>query len=439
MCKKITSSNNDFSAVELNDRERGERGAALVTVLLVTTLLLGFCGALLMTTSGTAAHAFNSTAEMQAYYAAETGLQATLDVLRGNVAPVDPLLAASNTKISFLNAITPDKSNRLGDPSTTAKIARLSGWLVYDGTYDRVAITSDYTPSNGVAYSVRIKTADNIPLNAIDKEPKKVWVEVTGYGPRNAVKKMEMVVVKTFTGSFTAPSAITLIGSPTTAASVTLGNSNAEVYNGTDQAKPTSAFPAIGVTTSNDLTAVRNAITSSGANVSPTPQVLSSSSIPYYAQSADDARRVLVELKSIAETLNPSRSYTTAAPPTDIGTPEQPRLTFVEGNMSLSQSYGTGAGILVVTGTLVLDGNYSFQGLILVMGEGKVVRSGAGNGELSGAMLVASFDQSAYGTPFLAPTFTTSGGGNSTVNYNSEYATRAIGMTVRRPLGIVER
>lgn len=437
MCKKITSSNNDFSAVELNDRERGERGAALVTVLLVTTLLLGFCGALLLTTSGTAAHAFNSTAEMQAYYAAETGLQATLDVLRGNVAPWDPTLASLNTKISFQNAITPDKSNYLGDPSTTAKIARLSGWLVYDGTYnDRVAITSGYTPSNGVAYSVRIKTADNVLAGL---EPKKVWVEVTGYGPRNAVKKMEMVVVKTFTGSFTAPSAITLIGSPTTAASITLGNSNAEVYNGTDQAKPTSAFPAIGVTTSNDLTAVRNAITSTGANVSPTPQVLSSSSIPYYAQSADNARRVLVELKSIAETLNPSRSYTTATPPTDIGTPEQPRLTFVEGNMSLSQSYGTGAGILVVTGTLVLDGNYSFQGLILVMGEGKVVRSGAGNGTLSGAMLVASFDQSAYGTPFLAPTFNTSGGGNSTVNYNSEYATRAIGMTVRRPLGIVER
>ncbi len=114
MCEKINLMSNTNK--DINNPKRNERGAALVMTLLITTLLLGFCGALLMTTSGTAANTFNSTAEMQAYYAAETGLQATLDVLRGNVAPVDPLLAAANTKITFLNAITPAKSNYFGDP-----------------------------------------------------------------------------------------------------------------------------------------------------------------------------------------------------------------------------------------------------------------------------------------------------------------------------------
>jgi len=67
----------------MNDRERGECGAALVTALLVTTLLLVFGGALLMTTSGTAAHAFNSILSLLC--GVETGLQVTLDVLRGNI------------------------------------------------------------------------------------------------------------------------------------------------------------------------------------------------------------------------------------------------------------------------------------------------------------------------------------------------------------------
>ena len=430
MCEKINLMSNTNK--DLNNRKRNERGAALVMTLLITTLLLGFCGALLMTTSGTAANTFNSTAEMQAYYAAETGLQATLDVLRGNVAPVDPLLASSNTKISFRNAITPAKSNYFGDPAT---FARLSGWLAYDTTNtDRIKITPVYTMSRGVAYSVIISTADNVEAGF---EPKKVLVQVTGYGPNNAVKKMEMVVVKAFTGNFTAPATLTLIGSPTTPATVAVGNSNASTYTGVDQAVLTKSYPAIAVTTNTDLTAVQTSIATSNTTVSPTPAVISNSTLPTYLQSADAARNTLNDLQSIAESTE--RYYTTATQPTEVGSPTQPKFTFVDGDLELSSSVGVGAGLLVVTGTLTLNGNYSFQGLILVLGGGQVLRSGGGGGTLEGAMVVAKFDRTAYETPFLAPTYDTSGGGNSTLAYNSLYAAQAIGMTVRRPLGIVER
>ena len=66
--------------------ERGECGAALIMALLLTTLLLAAGGALILTTSMAATTAVDATAEMQAYYAAEAGLEASLAVLRRNVA-----------------------------------------------------------------------------------------------------------------------------------------------------------------------------------------------------------------------------------------------------------------------------------------------------------------------------------------------------------------
>jgi type II secretory pathway component PulK len=61
---------------------RNERGAALISVLLISALLLSAGGVLLLTTSMSATNAIDATAEMQAYYAAEAGLQRTLNVMR---------------------------------------------------------------------------------------------------------------------------------------------------------------------------------------------------------------------------------------------------------------------------------------------------------------------------------------------------------------------
>src|SRR6188474_2901423 len=67
--------------------KEGERGIALITVLLFSVLLLTAGGALIMTTALSATNAIDATSETQAYYAAEAGMQATLATLRGNVAP----------------------------------------------------------------------------------------------------------------------------------------------------------------------------------------------------------------------------------------------------------------------------------------------------------------------------------------------------------------
>ena len=64
-----------------------ESGSALVITLLVATALLVAGGALIQITSMSSANAIDSTSETQAYYAAEAGIQAALNVLRGNTTP----------------------------------------------------------------------------------------------------------------------------------------------------------------------------------------------------------------------------------------------------------------------------------------------------------------------------------------------------------------
>src|SRR6266550_2529890 len=105
-----------------------ERGAALITVLLFSVLLLAAGGALIMTTALSATNAVDATAETQAYYAAEAGMHATLAVLRGNVAP-NPLFdlytpTSAANKISFGKAVSVSTSNASGDAATASNTAR---------------------------------------------------------------------------------------------------------------------------------------------------------------------------------------------------------------------------------------------------------------------------------------------------------------------------
>jgi hypothetical protein len=130
---------------------RGERGAALVTMLLVSVLLLGAGGALIMTTTMSANNSVGSTAEMQAYYVAESGMQSALNVLRGNTRP---LLVASD-RMSFRTAIIPSISNG-GNGGT----ARFAGWLPYNDPTNATSLVPVNIGSVTGGYRVTIENLD---------------------------------------------------------------------------------------------------------------------------------------------------------------------------------------------------------------------------------------------------------------------------------------
>lgn len=147
-----------------------ERGAALVMVLMVSALMVVACVALLTAAAMNTKNVSDAVAEDQAYYAAESGLQATINVLRGNTSPsplFNPTPDNSANKITFTKAVTPLSSNVSTDGAT---FARLSRWLNYSYTSpgasspDRVILgekVATYNSNDGMAYSIQVKDPDN--------------------------------------------------------------------------------------------------------------------------------------------------------------------------------------------------------------------------------------------------------------------------------------
>jgi len=75
---------------------------------------------------------------------------------------------------------------------------------------------------------------------------------------------------------------------------------------------------------------------------------------------------------------------------------------------------------------LTLDGNFQWNGVIMVLGTGEVYRSGGGHGDIFGAIFVAKFPASGVDTDqFGAPVFDTSGGGTSNIQYSSDAVDKA--------------
>ena len=162
--------------------------------------------ALVATTSLSSTTSIDATAEMQAYAAAEAGLDATLNVLRGNVAPHSTLAGKT---MNFRTAAHPALSNKTTDPwaTGTSANARMSGWLSYSyqnpsaASDLRVPLTADYSPRTGIAYKITISDPDDPGpiatrriMTDVTYTPTRIMVRAEGFGPKGAVKRLEMIV-----------------------------------------------------------------------------------------------------------------------------------------------------------------------------------------------------------------------------------------------------
>ncbi len=405
---------------KLNGQRQTERGAALISVLLISMLLLSAGGVLLLTTSMSATAPVDAAAEMQAYYAAEAGLQRGLNVLRSKDLPAGSL-PAGQTELTFRDV---------------AKSKTLAAWIPADGP----SIDGKQTTLVGTnAFSVAVEDPDDVGLvkkllTLLTYQPKRLRIQVTGYGPRRAKKKLEMIVVRNGLSSFSAPATITIVGSdkllPPEPLNFSTGNSGAVRYTGNDAAggAGVSAFAVIIPDVLPTLAGIEKpqqvigpAVSVLGpsspiAGIPPTPK-------PDWLESADKARAFMYDQEKGLQprAVKEQRYFTTKPSVANMSNPKQ--ITFVDGDVDLG-SGDQGAGLLVVTGKLTTHGNTSFKGVILVLGEGSVQRSGGGNGVIAGGIVVANFDKTSGG--FGRPTFTTNGGGNSLVQYDSKAVSEAL-------------
>ena len=573
-----------------------ERGAALITVVLMAMLLLMAGLSLVAVTSNSASLAADATSESQAYYAAEAGTQAVLNVLRGNVAP-SPLFNSTTTddanKITYRKAVTLAQSNSQSD---TYASARLSRWLTYSATASDgtsvVPVSPNYVAGAGMAFSVEeVKDPDNTDIvkfstsgkfgnntsaktitsstststltltytprgsttvftttsgstnlgtfsmtttgngvyaltnepftltvtqtspwaatkaiactitgsvtkaatgwtgkftvtfptttHSLDSvlytltftgtpkadivdtttvtlsatitppDPQRLRVKITGYGPRNAVKKMQLLIGSSaFDYNATSTIALRSHDDNTTVLTGNIGSSAVYSYNGNDNSNGAS-LPAFTVSGAHDAAFI-NAALSAGSQVQGYPVAAKQvpvSSLDKFLQTTDgyDGARATVErLRQNAKSLKTpnctgsadacDRYFTSGESISNIGlNMTNGLMTFVDGDYTLPPAGG--AGLLVVTGTLTMNGNADYKGLILVLGDGHVERKGGGGDTSLGAIAVAHFDSTGN---FLAPTFNVSGGGNSTIRYDSEWVKKALKSAGPGVLGVSE-
>ena len=395
----------------------GEKGAALVISILIATLLLAVAGTVILTSGMTAITSIDATAELQAYYGAESGLEAALNAIRGHVQPNG---IAGTTRMGFRNAVDPSTSNRASDTSTTG---RLSAWLNY-GTDWRVKPT-------GANYSYAVVVMDPDDPNGATRNadatyrPSRIQVQSTGYGPNGSVKRMEMVVQKV---SFDfEPDAMLLARSSDDGSLATMtfdiGTSAAKFYSGHDNASSEPNLPTFGVTSVEDLGVANTAITKGATVEEVKTYQVDTADLPSWLQTADAAREFLNYMQIVARSMG--RYSTSLSGP--AGSTSSPAFTFVNGNATLDG----GAGLLIVTGDLTLSGNAVFNGVILVLGQGTVIRDGGGNGTILGSIYVAKFARSWPSSenglphPFLAPVVNVGGGGTANFVYDSSWVQKA--------------
>ena len=404
-----------------------ERGAALLTCLLISTMLLGIAGMVILTTGMSATTAVDSTAELQAYYGAESGLEATLNVLRGNVAPRAGLPAG--TRIGFRSAV---QLNRANLPSDSSTVSRLSGWLPYDNTFNRI------TPAGtGFAYSIQVSDPDDFNGTRLAAEPTytptRLLVRSTGFGPRGSVKRMEMVVQRVLF-DIQAKAALAMRGADdgTSPMTFTIGESAAKDYSGHDFTGSEVALPSFGVTHAVDKAVAETEISKGSTVEAERVRIVPISDLPEFLQTADNARSFLNYMQAVARSMG--RHFTSFNG--HAGSTATPEFTFVNGNCTLEG----GAGLLIVTGNLVMNGNPNFNGIVLVLGNGYMERDGAGNGNILGTTYIAKFARSWPASengnphPFLAPTFITNGDGNADLRFDSPSV-----QTGRNVLGTIVR
>jgi hypothetical protein len=401
-------------------KRQNEKGAALITALLLSLLLLAAGGTLILTTTMTGITARDSTAEMQAYYAAEAGVSKVLEVLRGNVQS-----SPAGTRASFRNVLC--------TPSLWTTTSGSSVNVGSDAT-TRFQVSEILDPDNQ-------DTTANCDAANTTYKPERLRIRVFGLGPNNSEKKLE-IVVNRYTLEYDVNAVVTLPNESGNPIAFSLGGSNVTSTSGNDLDSLATGIAAYAVS-GGDYNTTNNVIDGcnadgtncggSGPNVTPgDPAVLVNSNTPSFLQSVAKAREFLYGTEGMKNAaINQGRYFTTgaAALSSDAGigaSNPDGAFTFVDGDLTLGPGNPTGQGTLIVTGNLTLDGNFNFNGVIMVLGTGHVYRSGGGHGNIYGAMFVAKFTASGADTDlFGAPTFDTSGGGTANIQYSSDAVDKA--------------
>ena len=120
-----------------------------------------------------------------------------------------------------------------------------------------------------------------------------------------------------------------------------------------------------------------------------------------------------------------------------------PMTIVVNGDLDMNGWHNTGYGLLLVTGTLKYDPDATWEGVVLVIGQGNFVSTRGGTGGIDGAVFVAK-TRDASGNPLASlgvSSFSQTGPGANAgrgINYNSCWVRSAMGPITYKVLSFRE-
>jgi len=240
---------------------------------------------------------------------------------------------------------------------------------------------------------------DGTGLNLNSSGSQALEITAFAYLPDKTTKYLQYVVAPVSL-NLTFPSALTLAGNGVTYVGP---NSTSFYVNGNDPTSgrscstpPLSPLSALGYTNSADgssLVAAASAYHPGNYTgyappppASPTPSV-GQVSLPPALQTPS-------QLDALATTITQNADVVIQGPATRVNmptamSPTNPMTVVVNGDLDLTSWHSTGYGLLLVTGNLNYDPDASWDGIVLVIGQGTITGSKMGNGRFDGAIMVA--------------------------------------------------
>jgi hypothetical protein len=429
-----------------------ESGVALLISLFALLLICVVGVALLMASSTDTALTGNYHSAVSVYYAALAGLEEGRGRLLPKspdyltpafVAPVGGILAPGEVRY-ILNPMPgetvapwdlstpttfPDTeysvefgTNPPGSPPTVPSVSSSSGTQGPMYKWVRINAITELSERN-IGVNVDNDTGGPAPIlynntTLTVSPPGAQALEITSLASTgNGSQRMLQYVVAPITYNLIPPAALTILGSTATFT----GPGASLTEDGTDTiaapgcAPGGAAVAGIGVAGGADLTHI------TGQNVSPTPAPPAPPGASLVAVATN--LQTVAKLQDLVQTVeNNADVFPPPGPQTQTIFPPSmsaiaPATVAVDGDFDLSTWTGTGYGVLLVTGTLTYNPSSTWNGLVLVIGQGNVVSTGSGGGGFFGAVLVARTTDAAGLSNFGPATWVASGG--ATIKYSS--------------------
>ena len=420
---------------------RGESGSAILLAIFVLVLLVGLGAALLFMVQSELSMSRSTNNEKAAFHLAEAGLEAGRMILldtNGGGDFTDDLQSAANGDASL--DINPKIISPIFDSSGT-----LTGFngVGNDVPLQAIATLNSADASGGffAAYLSNDPTEGVTTTSDVNRR-----VMLTGIGvDRSRAWEVVQAIVEPWHHLPSVPmAAMTMIGPAPTYDN---GNSNAQAHTGTDcplgGGIPNTYVPIVGLTNDGSEAQVESDMNrpdkfTSGAltehdtvgNLNdPTDPAMAQSSLPTLDPSWMDCAYIASMVQGLIAGADFYCNTDSGSCTTPVGNAGD--IVVIDGDATAG---AFDAGLLLVTGELTYSGNSAWSGIVLVIGEGRLHRNGAGNGHNTGAVILANVDPSPGGlradksdwcnSGFGQTSFTVNGAGSSTISYCSDDVTQ---------------